>query len=60
MVAYTGTVSQLIISEEKIINLNIKWNKTLENWTIKAGALYIQINKLQMSVTIQAHGLSFS
>jgi hypothetical protein len=31
MEAYTGTVTQLVISEEKIIKLNIKWNKTLEN-----------------------------
>jgi hypothetical protein len=31
MVAYTGTVTQLIISEEKIIELDIKWNETLGN-----------------------------
>lgn len=30
MVTYTGTVTQLIISEEKIIELDIKWNETLE------------------------------
>lgn len=62
MVAYTGTVTQLIIPQEKIIELDIKWNETLENWTIKAGALYIEINKVQMSMTgaIQAQVLSFS
>jgi len=31
MVAYIGTVTQLIISEEKIIELGIKWNETLGN-----------------------------
>ena len=51
MVAYTGTVSQLIISEEKIIKLGIKWNETLEHLIRKARALHIEINKLQMSMT---------
>jgi hypothetical protein len=31
MVAYTRTVTQLKISEEKMIELDIKWNETLEN-----------------------------
>lgn len=29
--AYRGTVTQLIIPEEKIIELDIKWNETREN-----------------------------
>ena len=51
MVAITGTVTHLKLSEEKIIELDIKWNDILENRTVKVGALYIEINKLQMSTT---------
>jgi hypothetical protein len=42
---YKGTLSQLIISKEKIIKLNIKWNETLEHLTNKNRPLYTGVNK---------------